>query len=342
MKIQKKRDARIDILRATAILCIILAHSIPNGIIFQIRNFDVTLMVFLMGASFFLSNKGKTIKYFDYVIKRFNRLVVPTWKFLIFFFGVFYLFSLFLNDEFYFSAKEIITSFTLISGIGYVWVIKVFFIVALVSPLILYISKRIESNSLFFLILLLFYAIYALLLFVNHSFSEGYIQKLFENFLVEPFGYILVATFGIRLFNLKKKDLIYLSGAFLIIFLVLMVYHNYAPIQDFKYPPTFYYQSYGLFFSFFLFYFLSNNRVMELFNKKSIIFLSKYSLDLYFCHIIPIYIIVLYSDYFPIINVNFITRFLFLLIGGLIILVLKNGFLKLIKLIKVTSKNQNF
>ncbi|PAK50013.1 acyltransferase family protein, partial [Priestia megaterium] len=75
MEIPKKRDERIDILRAIAILCIILAHSNPMGVIFQLRNFDVTMMVFLMGSSFFLSNQKKTINYGNYVIKRFKRLI---------------------------------------------------------------------------------------------------------------------------------------------------------------------------------------------------------------------------------------------------------------------------
>ena len=84
-----ERDKKIDILRFIAMLCIILAHSQPNTFIFQIRNFDVPLIIILMGASFYISRKE--IGFMDYVKKRFKRLVLPTWKFLTFFLAVLFL-----------------------------------------------------------------------------------------------------------------------------------------------------------------------------------------------------------------------------------------------------------
>ena len=49
----KERDYKIDILRFIAIICIILSHTKPPETIFLLRNFDVTLMVMIMGASFY-------------------------------------------------------------------------------------------------------------------------------------------------------------------------------------------------------------------------------------------------------------------------------------------------
>ena len=89
-----KRDYKIDILRFIAIICIILAHSNPPKWIFVLRNFDVTLMVMIMGISFYLSNDNKRIKYSNYMIKRFNRLIVPTWIFISVLFITFYIISL--------------------------------------------------------------------------------------------------------------------------------------------------------------------------------------------------------------------------------------------------------
>ena len=91
----KERDYKIDILRFIAIICIILSHTKPPETIFLLRNFDVTLMVMIMGASFYLSNNNKNINYSNYIIKRFYRLIVSTWIFLfIFFFNFIKYFSL--------------------------------------------------------------------------------------------------------------------------------------------------------------------------------------------------------------------------------------------------------
>lgn len=75
---KKERNTKIDILRAIAMICIIIAHSTPNPLAFQLRNFDVIMIVILLGASFQLSMQGKSINYIEYLIKRFKRLVVPT------------------------------------------------------------------------------------------------------------------------------------------------------------------------------------------------------------------------------------------------------------------------
>ena len=68
----EKRDVAIDILRTIGILLIILAHtSLSNdssSIAFNIRNFDVVLMVYISGLSFCLTYKPiKTKK--DFFIK---------------------------------------------------------------------------------------------------------------------------------------------------------------------------------------------------------------------------------------------------------------------------------
>ena len=339
MEVLKKRDERIDILRALAILCIILAHSSPNDFIFQLRNFDVTMMVFLMGVSFFLSNQNKRINYSDYVIKRFRRLILPTWKFLILFFVVFFFLSIVLNDDYYFSLRDIITSFAMTTGIGYVWIMRVFFIIALVSPLLLYISNRIKKNSTYFILLVIAYVIYLILLLTNEHLSVNIIQKLFEYYIVEGFGYSLIAALGIRLYSYKKQYLPYLAGIFFIIFSILGFYHNFMPTQAFKYPPTLYYLSYGIFVSLILFYFLSFEKIKGFFTNKPIMFLSFKSLDLYFCHIIPVYIIQLYGEKFPIVSGNFITRFLFILIGALVLLSIQ---IYCEKVLKVLKNKRNF
>lgn len=45
--LKKERILRYDILKVIALLCIILAHVNPNGLVFQLRNFDVPLMIII-------------------------------------------------------------------------------------------------------------------------------------------------------------------------------------------------------------------------------------------------------------------------------------------------------
>ncbi len=46
------RDTRIDFLRFVGLIMIIFAHVNPPAVLFQLRNFDVPLMVLISGVSF--------------------------------------------------------------------------------------------------------------------------------------------------------------------------------------------------------------------------------------------------------------------------------------------------
>ncbi|MES5942831.1 MULTISPECIES: acyltransferase family protein [unclassified Bacillus cereus group] len=320
--VDSRRDKKIDILRFIAITCIILAHSAPPGAIFQLRNFDVTLMVLLMGTSFYLSNTGKEIKYTSYLKKRFNRLVIPTWEFLTIFFVLFLIISLIMNVDYYFSLDDIIGSYTMFSGIGYVWIMKVFFIVAMISPFLLSFSEKVKDNKMYLLSLAIGYGIYTLFLLINHNFS-GFGQKIFEEYFIQGIGYGLIAAIGIRLKKLTKKELVCACLFFLVVFASLMAWHHFDSTQAFKYPPTMYYFSYGLFASIFLYLILDFKFVNKIFDNRFVYFISKTSLWLYFWHIIPIYLIKIFGDSLPLVSGNFVTRFIFLFVIALILTVLQ-------------------
>jgi peptidoglycan/LPS O-acetylase OafA/YrhL len=329
-----ERDIRIDILRALAILCIILAHTAPPDIIFKLRNFDVTMMAFLMGASFYLSNREhSSVKYLPYIKKRFNRLILPAWQFLICFFLLFLFISLVFKETFYFTIEDIIKSFAMIQGVTYMWILAVFFMVALINPLLLFISNKVESNGRYFLLLVGFYLVYSVIIQINEIITNEQAQELFQNFIVNGMGYTLVAAIGIRLYQLTKSNLLIITGILLLLFVSLMFYYDFDPIQAFKYPPTIYYFSYGLFVSLLCFYLLSFDKVKEVFYSKVTLWLSTNSLLLYYYHIIPIYLLKFQGDRLPNwIDLNFITRFIFLfgfaIMMVLIHMVVKNNITK--------------
>ena len=54
------------------------------------------------------------------------------------FFTAFLILALITHTNFEFGVKSIISSYALIEGIGYVWIMRVFFLIALVNPIILF------------------------------------------------------------------------------------------------------------------------------------------------------------------------------------------------------------
>ncbi|MBB3108539.1 peptidoglycan/LPS O-acetylase OafA/YrhL [Paenibacillus phyllosphaerae] len=321
----KERDVRVDILRFIAIVGIILAHSEPFGALFQLRNFDVVLMVLLLGTSFYLSNHNKkAVQFGDYLVKRFNRLVVPTWQFLFMFFVLFWLISLINGDSYYFKIWNIVDSFALMnddgsSSIGYVWIMKVFFVIAVISPFLLKLSQVIKNNFVYLLLLSAVYAIYAGLVYINDFIFNGLVHNMIENFLIYGIGYGLIAAFGIRLKLFSKKEIKVLTAIFFVLFVTLYFVHNHAPTQQFKYPPMLYYMAYGLLVSLLLYQILQVKWIYRILNNKFVLFVSKTSLWLYFWHIIPIYFVKLFGNLIPIIDMNFITRFTFYFVAALLL-----------------------
>lgn len=286
------RNFTIDYLRAIALLCIILAHSCPDALIGQLRNFDVILMVLLMGMSFELSaGKTNNFNYKNYIFKRFDRLILLTWKFLSLFF-IFFFFLSFLSGNF-FSMNQIVGSFTIFDGvnsIGYVWIMRVFFLIAILNPLLFKLSNKIKSNIIFILTIVALGLFYYLVI-LNISLSNRYLRLIYNNIVVYTFGYGIIAYLGIRLNKFKKSEVLVLAFLFLILYLVLGYNNQFAFTQAFKYPPRFYYLAYGLFISLFLFVGLERLNLPQNNVARFLNYLSVNSIYIYFWHIVVIYLI---------------------------------------------------
>ncbi|MEK4430728.1 acyltransferase [Paenibacillus sp. FSL M7-0802] len=317
MSIFNERNRTVDILRFIAIVSIIIAHASPNELLFRIRNFDVVLMVLLMGVSFNISQKEHSVNYNSYILKRFKRLIISTWIFLTAFFALFYMISNFSNKNLFFDIKTIVLSFAFNGGIGYVWVMYVFFVVSLFSPLILQLSEKIKSNNKYLLLLIFLYMIYHYLVSLNRLLPVNLGGNL-QNYILTPFGYCLIAAVGIRFNKMNKKEISVISGVFLSIFLIFMLLYKFKSTQDFKYPPTIYYISYGLFVSFALYLIFNQQWVQNLIFNRFVFFYSKVSLNLYFLHIISIYTLNFYGQNIPLISEYFIARFLFIICSAML------------------------
>lgn len=240
------RDEKLDVLRFIGLAMIILAHVNPSPWLFQLRNFDVPLMVLVSGVAFGLSYRKEA--YHSYVWKRVKRLLLPAWVFLTVYFFVMYLFSVPkpLPD-----VEKVWESFLLMKGIGYVWIIRVFLLVALIAPFVLNFNDRVKSNWGYFVIVAVLYGLYELTLhYVQPSLTSAFgifIQNTL--FYVIPYG--IIFSLGLRFMNLPSLQLIAPAFLFALVFAMIAIglYWKAQEIvytQAFKYPPQLYYLSYAL------------------------------------------------------------------------------------------------
>lgn len=245
----KERDFTIDIMRSLGILLIILAHMnpTPSDPLFQIRTFDVPMMVFISGAAFFLAGKT-SVNYFSYVWSRIKRLVFPVWVFLAFFYLITFLFNIEIT-RWTLNYNTITTSFKLESGFGYVWIIKVFLIVALLSPLYVLMVKKIGELKTIFLFTLM--CVVITFVYFNHSEkTNGLVNFILDDNFIYSVSYGLMFVIGYLTASLSKKNLSIVFALHIVLLVIFCVfYFNSFRINDYKNPPTIVYISYAVFMS---------------------------------------------------------------------------------------------
>ena len=229
-----KRDATIDILRCFAIIGIFIAHCQPNIFFIQLRSFDVILMVFLSAVC--SSKFDKTdFNYFDYIGKRFMRLVLPVWIFLMVYFAGVYIFY-YLPP-----VTEIFMSFAFLSD-RYVWIIRILLILSLLAPLISSVSHKFPTP-------LTIIALITIYLLCELEFAL--INNKWVNLVLMTIPYGIVYVIGMNIKSFSKSQINILSTICFLVFLCIMILQiqatgNLVPTTKFKYPPQAYYMSYGL------------------------------------------------------------------------------------------------
>lgn len=239
------RDLKIDFLRFLGLSLIILAHVSPPPVIFQMRNFDVPLMVILSGMSFALA--GMKGSYLDYVMSRFRRLVIPVWVFLSIFFSV----AFFLG--FKHELNTVLLSFGLISGIGYVRIIRIFFMMALIAPILAKFDRLIKNNNEFLVVVLLLFVVNEIVRYVSLNELDGVHLKLAMKSYLDILPYAILFLLGMRISRLTKNQLLTVNLTALFLFIIIMTLlakkngWSFVPTQEGKYPAGMYYLSYSLF-----------------------------------------------------------------------------------------------
>lgn len=248
------RDEKLDVLRFIGLAMIILAHINPPYWIFQLRNFDVPLMVMISGVAFGLSYKGEV--YSLYLWRRIKRLLFPTWLFLTAYFSVMYITDF---PKPLPSIEKVSESYLLLEGIGYVWIIRVFLLVAVVAPFILAFNNKRKSNLSYFSSMLAIYIGYEILVYAWQPLASTMAGIFIENTIFYVVPYAIVFSLGLRFAALPSCQLIapaLIFGAIFFIMAAGLFLHSEGVVytQAFKYPPQLYYLSYAMAVSFALWF----------------------------------------------------------------------------------------
>ena len=287
----KKFLPYIDYLKALGLLLIILAHSCDNQIIMQLRIFDVPLMVVISGLLAYDSYKrsldrGGTL--LDYYKKRITRLLIPAWIFLTFYFLFLWVENL--GGAFPYTPERVMRSYLLLDGIGYVWIIRVYLLCALITPLAVFLKEKLKKNYLIYILLLVLYVGYEIAV----CFGLNELNMFFEFILAYLIPYGVIYALGMLCAKSKNKYYSFiLSGIFLVIFSIvfILLYNNsgqIVPLRTAKYPPTIYFISYSLFMSFLL---IGISKRLKLKSNRLVQFISRSSLWIYLWHILMIHIV---------------------------------------------------
>lgn len=323
MNNEKNKEIIIDILKTIGLLLIILAHVSTNPIINQIRSFDVPLMVIISGMLSVKSfNRCNNIK--EYYKKRVIRLLIPTYIFIIMYFLLIKILKIVVGDfSFKTDWNSLIRSFLLMDGMGYIWIIRVYLLTALITPLLIKMREKLDTK-IYFSILIIIYILYEFTFIILGN-ANYFLQYVL--YYIIPYG--IISAIGIEMSDntIKNKKIQYnvcISSA--IIYLICMVIElvleqKFVYTSEFKYPPRIYYISYAVFISTLLIIITNKFKGYNL-NKKFIKitkFISRHSLWIYFWHVIYIQLI-----QWGKIEINQILEYIMIVIISILTTILQN------------------
>ncbi len=286
------RDITIDILRILGLIGVILAHCNIPGPFFEFREFDVTMLVLASGMSYAcLSNHQSEdwsfSSWLHYVVKRFRRLILPVWLFLVVFFLFFHFFF-----GISYGLNYLVSSFALTSGgIQFVWVFRVFFTSAIFNPLLERIVSRkgsLWSGICFTLVLV----VNEILISLSKSSFSGTALKLLNYIVFYTVSYAMISGLGIAIQRMQKKGKLISLAVGFVLWIGFGTFLGWPSLQDYKYPPQLYYISYGVVMTLgvsLLCSWLSVGK--EKVENGLLLWLSTHSMDIYLAHIFVIYFV---------------------------------------------------
>ena len=242
--VPKPTSFTFDLLRALALICIILAHSDPGKWIELARNMDVILIVLISGAVCALGSAERSGTWISYIGKRASRLLVPTYVFLSLVFIAKYLFSGAPYD-----LTTVLRTYLLLDGIGYVWILRVFLLISVLAHPLLALKRR-TSGSAYLAIIAASYLVYEVVYLFFAPAPNGWDAEAVEAIVFYAIPYGCVFALGMRWPAMSFREALGWGFAGMGIFVGLVVavwaYGEHAHTQAYKYPPRLTYVWYGI------------------------------------------------------------------------------------------------
>ena len=299
------RNNALDYMRVLGLFLVIMAHCGVPRVLFELRNFDVTMLIFVSAFVFAIGYHGNWRNYFT---RRIRRILMPVWTFL-----TMYFVSVVTTGQ-RLDWNEVLRSFLMIDGIGYVWIFRIMITLALINPLIYRLTER--SNP--YLTLILAVA----LMLGNHAlgyFMAGVSERIssWVNLLVGyTVGYGVVSMIGMKWRQLNKEEKFIYFLTFAAIFVGFGIYRSWPYITDYKYPPTEYYSCYGLLWTIALYDFLT---LIKIRGNAFISWAAGNTLYIYLAHIVMVetlHLGVWYYQYPCVLIGSLVIAYLFTLVRG--------------------------
>jgi len=252
----------------------------------EIRSFDVPLMIFISGMSYSISRKND-VSYAKYFKSRFKRLVVPVWIFLSAFYIAVYVFDIDVYRDI--MNPKIILSSYILNGFGYVWIVRVFLLIAIVSPLLVKVSDSLTLPKLLLTAISLVFVSSAIHMLIDYN---GKISKnILDGFLLPTLSYSSLFMIGYKWREIPKdrKVLMLISTFFAFCFLQWFVVKffggEYFNPNSYKYPPQLFYICYGLMMSLVFYFIFKIFSKRYIFNLPVVVFISSNTIWIYLWHI---------------------------------------------------------
>lgn len=281
----QQRDSYVDFLRALGLILLIGVHVAAPEWYVKMRSFDVPLMVVVSAMCYRPLSGG----YLSYAWKRFKRIYAPVALFLTIFSGV-YLLGIQCV-----AISDIIGSFLLLDwpSIGYVWVMRVFLIMALIIPMLHMVLTKLPY-WIFIIFVAAIIALQQILVPIIEVIPNRYVSYALYETILFAVGYSALAAVGLRLAKLNGRQLkILATFAGTAIAVYVIVEGSFNPQQS-KYPPHSLYLIYGIFASTILM--LAKPFLTSAVRCGFVEYLSRNSMWIYLWHIIPVYALERWMD----------------------------------------------
>lgn len=160
-----------------------------------------------------------------------------------------------------FKKEYILGSYLLTGGIGYVWIIRVFLMITILTP-ILQKVERVLKNTMLLISILLAITILTDFLIRNHIGTDNYFINKYFYYTI---GYSILFILGLRVKKTLLPSILCIMGIICTVVLayIVVVGGDYWLINNFKYPPQFYYLAYGSIASITLYIVLCYNKQLR-------------------------------------------------------------------------------